>query len=92
MRIARNLKVALVFLVSGLMALPAVAENYQNAIKRLQPTYYYELNETDPVGGAIDSMGNAPANGTFNGNYVNGPAMVGAPGPSAVFRDRKSVV
>ena len=85
MRIARNLKGALVFLVSGLMALPAVAENYQNAVKRLQPTYYYELNETDPVGGAIDSMGNAPANGTFNGNYVNGPAMVGAPGPSAVF-------
>ncbi|MBP36714.1 MAG: hypothetical protein CMP31_14035, partial [Roseibacillus sp.] len=57
-RIARNLKVALVFLVSGLMALPAVAENYQKTVKRLQPTYYYELNETDPEGGAIDSMGN----------------------------------
>ena len=42
---------------------------YANAIKALTPTFYYELNETDPDGDVMDSMGNASETGFFNGVY-----------------------
>jgi|GEM_PF-1708033 len=61
------------------------AAPYQEAVKNLGPTYYYELNAASIAGGAIDSMGNAPAPGTYNGDYVIGPAMVGGAGPLEVF-------
>ena len=56
---------------------------YSNAVKALTPTYYYELNETDPDGGVIDSMGNA-APGEFKGEYglvEDGFAQAGCAGP-----------
>lgn len=62
----------------------ALAGNYQDTVVGLAPTFYYELNETSVEGGAIDTMGNAPAAGVFNGNYNGGP-MVGGPGPLEVF-------
>jgi hypothetical protein len=62
----------------------AQAGNYQDTVVGLAPTFYYELNETDTVGGAIDTMGNATAPGVFNGTYTNGP-MVGGPGALEVF-------
>ncbi|MGI9243263.1 MAG: hypothetical protein ACR2RV_20870, partial [Verrucomicrobiales bacterium] len=63
----------------------AQAANYQNTVVSLNPDYYYELNETETAGGAIDTMGNAPAPGMFNGNYNGGAPMVGFPGPLEVF-------
>lgn len=56
------------------------AGTYQDFVKFLEPAYYYELNETDPEGEVVDSTGNAPF-GSFNGDYDNGPAQVGVPGP-----------
>ena len=66
------------------MAAAATGANYQSMVIRLSPTYYYELNETDTAGGAVDTMGNAEP-GVYNGDYVNGAPMVGIPGPLAVF-------
>lgn len=57
---------------------------YANAIKALEPTYYYELNETSIDEDAIDSMGNASEPGFFNGEYGEegeGFAVVGCAGP-----------
>ena len=74
-------------IVSSLLVLSAnplvQAATYQEAVFSLQPTHYYQLNETDASGGVIDSMGNA-APGTYNGDYLNGPAQVGVPGPAFV--------
>lgn len=56
---------------------------YQDAVISLQPTFYYQLNETDTAGGVVDSRGNA-APGAYNGDYVNGPPQVGVPGPAFV--------
>jgi len=56
---------------------------YANAVKALTPTFYYELNETDPDGDVVDSMGNAPA-GVFKGEYGEGEveyAQAGCEGP-----------
>lgn len=61
-----------------------LAGNYQNAVLKLQPSFYYQLNETSTDGGAVDSTGNAAAPGEFNGDYGNGPE-VGGPGPLVVF-------
>ena len=63
----------------------AGAAPYQDAVKNLNPTFYYELNETSPDGGVIDTMGTAAAPGTYNGDYVNGPPAVGGEGPLEVF-------
>ncbi|MCA9216496.1 MAG: hypothetical protein KDB27_25680 [Planctomycetales bacterium] len=52
---------------------------YSLAVKSLQPTYYYQLNETDTDSGVVDSMGRGPV-GEYNGDYGNGPE-VGIPGP-----------
>ena len=60
------------------------AANYQATVIKLEPTFYYELNETDTEGGAMDTMGNAPTPGVFNGNYGGGPE-VGGEGPLTVF-------
>lgn len=69
----------------------AADTDYANAIKALSPTYYYELNESDVGGGAIDSMGNASEEGFYNGNYApsfeeafEGEAIVGCEGPTIV--------
>lgn len=62
----------------------AAAAAYQDAVTALNPTYYYQLNETSTTGGVIDTMGNA-APGSYNGDYVNGPPMVGGPGPAEAF-------
>ena len=67
-----------------LAARPALP-NYPKSVIALNPTYYYQLNETSTEAGVIDTMGNAPAPGTYNGDYVNGPAMVGGPGATTVF-------
>jgi len=64
---------------------PIIAGNYQDTVVRMAPTFYYELNETMTAGGAIDTMGNAPANGSFNGDYFPGGPEVGGPGPLEVF-------
>ncbi len=66
---------------------PAEAALYQDTVIKLSPTYYYQLNNTSTAGGAIDSMGRAVGPSSFNGDYVNGPAKVGGPGPLEVFGD-----
>ncbi|MFC1758532.1 hypothetical protein ACFL2H_07160, partial [Planctomycetota bacterium] len=53
---------------------------YAQAVKSLNPNFYYELNETSTDGGVVDSMGNGPL-GEYNGDYDGGNAEVGAPGP-----------
>lgn len=53
---------------------------YQDFVNFLEPSYYYQLNEMDADGEVIDSTGNAPF-GSFNGDYENGPAEIGIPGP-----------
>ncbi|MCA9168313.1 MAG: hypothetical protein KDB23_11615, partial [Planctomycetales bacterium] len=53
---------------------------YATAVKSLSPTYYYQLNETDTSGGAVDTMGNGPI-GEFNGDYGPGGPEIGVPGP-----------
>lgn len=63
----------------------AQAANYQNTVIGLAPNFYYELNETDTEGGAIDTMGNAPAPGVFNGTYGDFGPMVGGPGALELF-------
>jgi hypothetical protein len=60
--------------------LHAADSPYAQTVKSLQPTYYYQLNETDTSLGVVDSMGRGPT-GTYNGDYVNGPPEVGALGP-----------
>lgn len=80
-------------LTLGVLASGAFAADtdYANAIKALSPTYYYELNETDVDGGAVDTMGNAAELGFYNGTYAPSPedafegeAIVGCEGPSIV--------
>lgn len=58
---------------------------YQDLVIRMNPTYYYQLNETDTATGAVDSMGRGPT-GTYNGDYDNGPE-VGIPGPDFLFEE-----
>lgn len=64
---------------------PTYAANYQATVIKLEPTFYYELNETDTEGGAMDTMGNAPKAGVFNGDYGFGGPEVGGEGPLTVF-------
>jgi hypothetical protein len=61
------------------------ANNYQETVVKLSPTYYYELNETATDKGALDSMGNAAKPGSFNGDYNVGGPEVGGEGPLYVF-------
>ena len=63
---------------------------YQSAVNSLNPSFYYELNETDTLDGVVDSTGNA-ANGTYNGDYVFGAPMVGGPGPLTVFHEGEQI-
>ena len=63
----------------------APAAPYQDAVKSLRPTYYYELNETTTDAGVRDTMGNATGPSSYNGDYVNGPPAVGGEGPLEVF-------
>ena len=61
------------------------AANYQATVIKLSPTYYYELNETTTENGVLDTMGNAPKNGEYNGFYGEGGPEVGGEGPLYVF-------
>ena len=61
------------------------AANYQSTVIKLSPTYYYELNETTTEDGALDTMGNAPGKGEYNGDYGVGGPEVGGEGPMYVF-------
>jgi hypothetical protein len=61
------------------------ANNYQSTVVKLSPTYYYELNEITTDEGALDTMGNAPKAGSFNGDYGVGGPEVGGEGPLYVF-------
>ena len=76
---------AVVCALSALPAHPLLAAPYQSAVRSLNPNFYYELNETSTDGGVIDSMGNATGPSSYNGDYVNGPPMVGGPGALEVF-------
>ncbi|MGK0190297.1 MAG: hypothetical protein ACI9R3_006120, partial [Verrucomicrobiales bacterium] len=67
-----------------LIPVESQASVYQDAVKSLTPSFYYELNESDTAGGAVDSTGNAAAAGEYNGDYDDGP-MVGIPGPEEVY-------
>ena len=69
--------------VQSFLAAPPL--DYQDAVTMLNPSFYYELNETDTTNGAADSTGNAAAPGQYNGDYDNGAPMVGVPGPIEVF-------
>lgn len=59
--------------------------NYQATVIKLEPNFYYELNETETDDGAMDTMGNAPKAGVFNGDYGVGGPEVGGEGPLTVF-------
>ena len=64
----------------------AAPPTYAEQIVALNPDYYFKLDETSTQSGVRDTMGRAP-NGTYNGDYVNGPPMVGGEGPLEVFGD-----
>ncbi|MFN0125555.1 MAG: hypothetical protein ACKV19_02585, partial [Verrucomicrobiales bacterium] len=68
----------------GLASPQLSAAAYQDAVMALDPSFYYELNETSTAGGVIDSTGNAPP-GSYKGDNENGPPMVGGEGPLEVF-------
>jgi len=57
-----------------------IAAQYQDTVKALNPTFYYELNETTTASGAVDSMGRGPV-GSYNGDYAGGGPEVGIAGP-----------
>ena len=59
--------------------------NYQATVIKLEPSFYYELNETETDDGAMDTMGNAAKAGVFNGDYGVGGPEVGGEGPLTVF-------
>ena len=60
---------------------------YATAVNRLEPTFYYQLNEPDATAGVIDSRGNA-APGAYNGDYENGLPEAGCEGPLATNEDQ----
>lgn len=62
------------------------AAAYQDAVIALQPDYYFELNETDPTEGIVDTMGNV-APGVLKGNYTTGDPEIGAAGPDFLLFD-----
>ena len=74
----------LIYALSGLAEPTLEAAPYQDAVLALNPSFYYQLNETTTAGGVIDSTGHAQP-GSYNGDYENGPAMVGGSGPLEVF-------
>jgi len=88
---ARQAKVSMAIAIAACCAASFVeAAPYQDAVNALVPTYYYELNETDTLGGVIDSTGNADP-GTYNGDYEFGLPMVGGPGPLTVFHEGEQI-
>ena len=62
------------------LASTSSAGTYNDRVISLNPTYYYQLNETDTSTGVIDTMGNGPV-GSYNGDYEDGVPEVGIPGP-----------
>ena len=76
----KRLTLRLLTIVLGLVvSSTAWAGPYQDLVISLDPTYYYQLNESDTSTGAIDTMGRGPA-GTYNGDYDGGLPEVGIPG------------
>ena len=76
---------AVILIMSFSLIAHSSAANYQATVIKLSPTYYYELNETTTENGALDTMGNAPKNGEYNGFYGEGGPEVGGEGPLYVF-------
>lgn len=72
---------ALLFVTLG-ATLPAA--NYQDAVLRLSPTFYYQLNETTTDNGVVDSVGAGPT-GSYTGTYGAGGPEAGGEGPLTVF-------
>ena len=64
----------------------ALGGAYQDAVISLAPDYYYQLNETDPSDGIVDTMGNV-APGILNGDYSGGGPEIGVPGPDFMLFD-----
>ena len=62
------------------LASTSLAGTYSDRVISLNPTYYYQLNETDTSAGVVDTMGNGPV-GSYNGDYEDGVPEVGIPGP-----------
>ena len=61
--------------------------DYANAVVALSPTYYYELNETSADDPAVDTMGNAPLEAIYVGDYSDGEEgfpQVACPGPTII--------
>jgi len=81
-----SLKLRWAFVLFGVASSSARAANYQDTVIGLAPNFYYQLNETDPAAGALDTMGNAPAPGLFNGEYGGGGPIAGGPGALEVFQ------
>ena len=74
LKIVRGLKYLL--FIHFILIAQSNAANYQSTVIKLSPTYYYELNETTTEDGALDTMGNAPGRGEYNGDYgVGGPEV-----------------
>ncbi len=71
-------------------SLTAADSPYAQAVKSLQPTYYYQLNEQDASGGVIDSMGNAEP-GDYNGDYERGLPEAGCDGPLFVNEGHEGI-
>ena len=82
-RIVSGLKYSLI--IHFILIAHSNAANYQSTVIKLSPTYYYELNETTTEDGALDTMGNAPSKGEYNGDYGVGGPKVGGEGPMYVF-------
>ena len=82
-RIVSGLKYSLI--IHFILIAHSNAANYQSTVIKLSPTYYYELNETTTEDGALDTMGNAPSKGEYNGDYGVGGPEVGGEGPMYVF-------
>ena len=73
-------------LSAAFAAVPAAshAATYQNYVKSLSPSYYFELNETSTSQGVLDSVSGTYM-GSYNGDYEFGLPLVGAPGPDFMF-------
>ncbi|MGL4514860.1 MAG: hypothetical protein ACRCT8_17370 [Lacipirellulaceae bacterium] len=63
---------------AGVVTGSAFAQQYQSAVLALNPSHYYQLNET-VVGTAADSVGGVT--GVHGGDFGPGFAEVGVPGP-----------
>lgn len=64
-------------MLTAIASVCAADTPYAQAVKSLQPTYYYQLNEPDASGGVVDAMGNAEP-GSYNGERYKGDGHLGS--------------